>query len=352
MSGEGRDNPHSWYTKEWNPIFSTDRDFRDYGSYVECTRRPDREGNNLGTFLQDYEDSVPSCKVEEVEEFCQDTHLDVLKSGDGTADRRTAWLDDRSFPRLETNSKGYVRKYQNPLTATKLCQLLKEPRFNNGELPDADRRLIYIANLNPHYIFALTETASFHQVSVLRDAIWKHLALQTSIRVKVPSGKYNIFQLEFQIPYFALRILPFPAGHPQRTVPNKTPPRQWTDLSFLNRQILNSQGKKQYGMYEAQISLVICGPDEKRWVGYAFVDRYFNGEDLEEDDFSYDGVQEDPIATDFEVDTNLPIIDANLPKWNPREYFLNIVEFRMAQVLKEWEGLVRKVQRSVRDYVC
>jgi hypothetical protein len=44
----------------------------------------------------------------------------------------------------------------------------------------------YISNLDPYYILALAETASFHQVSVLRDAIWKYLALQTSIRVKIP----------------------------------------------------------------------------------------------------------------------------------------------------------------------
>ena len=44
----------------------------------------------------------------------------------------------------------------------------------------------YIANLDPAYILALAETASFHQLSVLRDAIWKHLALQTSIMVKIP----------------------------------------------------------------------------------------------------------------------------------------------------------------------
>jgi len=44
----------------------------------------------------------------------------------------------------------------------------------------------YIADLDPYYILALTETATFHQASVLRDAIWKYLALQTSIRVKIP----------------------------------------------------------------------------------------------------------------------------------------------------------------------
>lgn len=105
-------------------------------------------------------------------------------------------------------------------------------------------------------------------------------------------------------------------------------------------------------MYEAQISLVICGPDEKHWDAYAFVDRYFDGENLlKEDDFSYDEFQEDPIASDLENDTNLPVIDANLPKWSAREYFLDIVEFRMAQVAKEWEYLVRMVERGIKDYV-
>lgn len=131
------------------------------------------------------------------------------------------------------------------------------------------------------------------------------------------------------------------------------PRRQWTDLSFLNIQTPKSLGQRPYSMYEAQISLVICGPDEMHWDAYAFVDRYFDGEDLlEEEDFSYDGYQEDPIASDLENDPNLPMIDANFPKWNAREYFLDIVEFRMAQVAKEWESLVRKVELGIKDYVC
>jgi hypothetical protein len=44
----------------------------------------------------------------------------------------------------------------------------------------------YIANLDPYYILALAETASDHQVEALRDAIFKHIALQTSIRVRIP----------------------------------------------------------------------------------------------------------------------------------------------------------------------
>ena len=44
----------------------------------------------------------------------------------------------------------------------------------------------YIANLDPYYILALVETASQHQISVLKEAVWKHLKLKTSIAVKIP----------------------------------------------------------------------------------------------------------------------------------------------------------------------
>jgi hypothetical protein len=44
----------------------------------------------------------------------------------------------------------------------------------------------YIADLDPYYIYALVLTAPVYQVSPLRDAIWNHLNLETSIRVDIP----------------------------------------------------------------------------------------------------------------------------------------------------------------------
>jgi len=80
----------------------------------------------------------------------------------------------------------------------------------------------------------------------------------------------------------------------------------------------------------------------RRWVAYAFVDTDIDGEDLGDEVFSY---VKDPIASDGELDANLPIE-------NPREYFLMIFEIRIAQVLKAWEYLVRTVERSIKQYVC
>jgi len=59
---------------------------------------------------------------------------------------------------------------------------------DNGSLPSSELHTngcIHIPDLKPHDIRVLVETVSFHQVKVLRDAIWKHIALRTSIRVKV-----------------------------------------------------------------------------------------------------------------------------------------------------------------------
>lgn len=108
------------------------------------------------------------------------------------------------------------------------------------------------------------------------------------------------------------------------------------------------------GIHEAQISLVICGTDEKRWIAYGFADTDFDDDgemadddedgEMEDENSSYDDVfVADQIAENGGVDANHPI-------WNPREYFLRIVQIRMEQVLKEWTYLVRNIQISFKTY--
>jgi hypothetical protein len=105
-----------------------------------------------------------------------------------------------------------------------------------------------------------------------------------------------------------------------------------------------SLDQRKYGMLEAHFSFVICGSDEARWVGWAFDNTEFDGEDLLDRISPCPGFHADPIASDGETDAELPI-------WNPREYFLMIIESRIAQAQEEWEGLVIPVERSIRAYV-
>jgi hypothetical protein len=108
-----------------------------------------------------------------------------------------------------------------------------------------------------------------------------------------------------------------------------------------------SSDRSKYVLTEACFSLVICGTDHQHWVGYAFVDRHFDeDEDLDESLFPYKGCHEDPIVSDCGED----ILDANLPIWDPRRYFLVILKFRIANVLKEWTGTALILGTSIDSY--
>ena len=98
-------------------------------------------------------------------------------------------------------------------------------------------------------------------------------------------------------------------------------------------------------MFEAHFSFVICGWHERRWAAYAFDDTQFGGDDLyEKMSYNYDSFQPDPFAPNTEINADTPI-------WNPRQYFLAIVEARMAQAVVSWETLLRAVERRIHGYV-
>ncbi|KAH8821447.1 hypothetical protein F5884DRAFT_745770 [Xylogone sp. PMI_703] len=295
--------------KRWCEVFFKDRGFKEDHSFVESKISLDAAGDDISIFMQQF-DETSSYLMKEVEYFCNGASLADLKLGHGTAGhRRGAWIDD---------SGGYARKYQNPLCAAEIYQTLKIPQFDNGSLPDANRRLIYIENLDPYYIIALGHTAPFHQISALKEAIWTHIAFKACMRVKIPATGFPTFRLEFHIPYFALRTSP--SSDESFTALNQGKQlRQWRDITFLEAGGENAKDSRVSRLCEAQFSLVICGSDNWRWTGHAFSDTYFNNQSLTDYTFSYDGLHEDPIASNGEL-------DANLPLWDPREYFLMIIK--------------------------
>ena len=110
-------------------------------------------------------------------------------------------------------------------------------------------------------------------------------------------------------------------------------------MSFLQIPTGDSLGQSKHWMYEAQISLLLVGSDDSRWVGYAFDDTYFN-----DDKTNSVHKDEDPIASDAKPVAHLPIMDA-------RVYFLKTLNIRSAKVLREWEGLVWTVKREIDTHV-
>jgi hypothetical protein len=143
--------------------------------------------------------------------------------------------------------------------------------------------------------------------------------------------------LEFHLPYFTLR--------------KSEPPKDGNGKTTAIRPLLKtlatkSENEIRYAIDRAQFSFTICGSDHSRWVGYAFVkdDHEDELEDEDDADASNDLWRENPIM--------LGKADAKHPIWDPRAYFLVVLEIRTAKALDEWKYLVRNLQRAVDGYVC
>lgn len=98
----------------------------------------------------------------------------------------------------------------------------------------------------------------------------------------------------------------------------------------------------------------MTGSDEWRWAAYCFADTYFDqGDGGRESVQTYHnesllrgGQRMDPLTY-----ANEPADD---PIRTPREYFLVVFQNRIAQVKREWQQVVRKVEQRFRAYeqVC
>jgi len=149
--------------------------------------------------------------------------------------------------------------------------------------------------------------------------------------------------MEFHLPFFALRKTTPRDGSPPKAYGKRL--RESKDLSFLKGQNTGPEGQENYRIYQAQISCVVCGLDDWQWVTYAFVDTEHddNGDDSADKATSSEGINEDPITCG---------LDANLPIWKPRQYFLKVFEIRAKQIRQEWDQLVRKLVLDISEYVC
>lgn len=155
-----------------------------------------------------------------------------------------------------------------------------------------------------------------------------------------------MFQLAFHLPYYVWRSSQ-KACEDHRRDANASPLRQSRDVSFLNWKSSGSFGF----LYEAQISCVVAGSDEWRWVAYCFVDTYFEPpEEGKETVLSYHeesvangGMHTDPFT--------FGIIRADKPIQKPKEYFLMVFRTRIAQVKREWQQVAAVVKQSIREYV-
>jgi hypothetical protein len=124
--------------------------------------------------------------------------------------------------------------------------------------------------------------------------------------------------------------------------------RNRLDLSFLDLETTSQlPTQSRFCIYESQFSLLICGTDHTRWTAYVFADSHQDvdpgGTECDDDD----DVAVGPIANDKERQA----INADCPIWDPREYYLRILDLRIKRVLDEWTLIIQKLKSAIETQV-
>jgi hypothetical protein len=158
------------------------------------------------------------------------------------------------------------------------------------------------------------------------------------------------FQMEFHLPFFALR------KHPHLNPSHNKPPihttRKWTDISFTYGETSGSAGQEIYRLHEAQASCVVYGHDEWQWTACAFLDNEYESGDLYDAGEVFDGYGEDGEVDGFDEDPIATGLHASEPIWKPRQYFTKALEVNIKEVSQEWSELVHRLEHDIIAYVC
>jgi len=101
---------------------------------------------------------------------------------------------------------------------------------------------------------------------------------------------------------------------------------------------------KKYCLYEAQTSFALVGSDNKCWTAYGVVDTYYEPKHPEAIERHHRGSRKAGA-------TRAPILplgyDADRARFDARQYFLAVLDFRTGQVLREWDNLVQRIRDEV-----
>lgn len=254
-------------------------------------------------------------------------------------------LDECTFadrPRFRTNN--------GPLTARELYERLKRPRFRmnpppsptetlevgiSDDEPDAERRIIYIADPDRWSVLSLIAAASSSQAGPLGNALYRHFVREAFLGMTTTTTGFPMFELAFH--------LPFRASRPSR---DGEQPEDSRDVSFLDL-----EGRESAFMVRASYSCAVAGVDNWRWTAYCLIDTQHD----EYSDNSDDRESADTHFSDIQSSGNPPVNPCGNGKFfdpgpEPRYFFLRTLQVRLTMVRDEWMQIVQQLEASIHQY--
>ena len=151
--------------------------------------------------------------------------------------------------------------------------------------------------------------------------------------------------LEFHLPFIAWREQARKDG---RTKADGTPLRSSQSLPSLlgsHESAVATQGT----LHDAQVSCVVTGFNTAIWTAWVMSDTYFH--DVEDSPNNKDMLEyyDDPDEKGDPLTRGALLVDP--PLWDPREYFLKVLQIRLKQVEEEWRYITYVVKTNVKTYV-
>ncbi|KAK7960567.1 hypothetical protein PG988_011781 [Apiospora saccharicola] len=270
------------------------------------------------------------------------------------------------------DSTGKSRGPRSPLTVTQLRDVLSVPRFKSNphapgaetgaivaapslppgqgrperdnsyssieEVPNAERRLIIIANLDAWAAWVLIATVSPIQAMPLRSFLSDHITFKASFDVNITADGPPTFAMSFNLPFYALRDASKGSKRPEARGP-----RSNENIEFMRdfpQPNSKSSSSCEY-IYQAKLSCLVTGHNSRVWSAYLFLDNYNDYEDGEiEENYNPDREALDQAC--FTLD---PFEGRSLA-WSqitPRESFLKILEVLSNQAKKEWCNTITNI---------
>jgi hypothetical protein len=151
---------------------------------------------------------------------------------------------------------------------------------------------------------------------------------------------FTTFRLEFHLAHPILREAQDESATTTSQAVDATK-TSMADLSFLDPRS-SSRNTPRYTIHQAHISVVVCGWSDTQWTGYAFSKTGLEDEEAQE----YD--EHEPKPDLFAADRDDDYVkDSEIPTWDARTYWLQIVGIRCQLILKEWMYLLHTVEERV-----
>ncbi|KAK7937672.1 uncharacterized protein PG986_014540 [Apiospora aurea] len=252
----------------------------------------------------------------------------------------------------ESDSTGRTRGSNRPLTATQLHETLliphgtmhggngtESPSNNNSteNIPNAERRLVFVVNLDESAVWALATTASPIEVRAIRSFISDHIEWKASLNVNIPIKLPRTFEMSFHLPFYVIRDSS--KGGPFHDISKL---RHSPSIDFMRETFQADTGPSlsEY-LYQVEASCLVTGQDSHIWSAYTIIDSCSEYED--------GGVLEDYQSQKDEMGSLHDMLDPVTgkplawPSMTPRELFLGVLHVRSEQAGREWCNTVSRI---------